>query len=429
MARDEDDDDGLPPIGEGTEGHLEDAKKGKSRCFLLICKGTKVKYLKVKKKAIKKSEIAEAKKQGYKGDPYIGVLTGKGMELVFNLAIADGYDSEPVKDKALKDFLEEKAGFKCKPTFAILAKLPELPFDEEDLSHPLVARFIALSEQASLVLDKYPDAETELANTTAEIRGQLQDGEFDIAEPRVNALEARLKEFLSGVAASATPATGSSTVSQSPVPQTTAPNENDALRAKLQDALNKLVPQLKQAIEKFPDRKVELLGPVAQIKKQLEDGDLVNARAGLLSVGQMLKSLAPGGGGVSIMKLGKARVEWLTTRDQAVSDLSRLKTIIANEFADDAEQAGALSSALQILDELIATVENDLHEQLDAILNSPSNDRSPLVIIAKSTIAALVDTLDNNEVMQEIDGNEFDPAMKVVGPLKAKLQEVSAALG
>ncbi len=193
--------------------------------------------------------------------------------------------------------------------------------------------------------------------------------------------------------------------------------------------MNKLVPQLKQAIEKFPDRKVELLGPVAQIKKQLEDGDLVNARAGLLSVGQMLKSLAPGGGGVSIMKLGKARVEWLTTRDQAVSDLSRLKTIIANEFADDAEQAGALSSALQILDELIATVENDLHEQLDAILNSPSNDRSPLVIIAKSTIAALVDTLDNNEVMQEIDGNEFDPAMKVVGPLKAKLQEVSAALG
>ncbi len=66
MARDADTDDSLPPLGEGTEKVLEEAKKGKPRSFLLICKGSSVKYIIVKKKAIKRSEIAEAKKQATK---------------------------------------------------------------------------------------------------------------------------------------------------------------------------------------------------------------------------------------------------------------------------------------------------------------------------------------------------------------------------
>lgn len=198
MARDDDDDDGLPPIGEGTVDSLGEVKKGKSRCFLLICKGAKVKYLKVKKKSVKKNEIAEAKKLGYKGDAYIGIITGKGMDLVFNLAISDGYESEPVKDKALKDFLEEHANFKCKPSFAIVATPPEVPFDDEDLRNPLIARFLALGDQISQVLDSNPGAEAELKKTTSEIRVLLQDGEFDTAEPRVGSLEKRLQELLGG---------------------------------------------------------------------------------------------------------------------------------------------------------------------------------------------------------------------------------------
>ncbi len=94
---------------------LEEAKKGKPRSFLLICKGSSVKYIIVKKKAIKRSEIAEAKKLGYKGEAYIGVITGQGMDLVFNLSIEDGYESEPCKERSLKDFLDEHADFKSKP--------------------------------------------------------------------------------------------------------------------------------------------------------------------------------------------------------------------------------------------------------------------------------------------------------------------------
>ena len=303
MARDDDDDDSLPPLGESTDKFLDQAKKGQSRNFLLVCKGNKVKYLAVRKKPIKKNELNEAKKSGYKGEGYFGVITGKGMELVFNLSTADGYTAEPVKDKILKDFLEEKADFKCKPTIAIVATLPDIPFDDEDLKNPLVARFLALDEQITQVLDMNPNAESELKQTTSEIRGLLQDADFNSAEPRISALETRLQELLNGAAANSpapnAPNTPAPTATTQPVPptapnspapaSTTPPVDNDALKLKLQEALNKLVPQLKQAVVTYPEKKVELLTPVAQIKTQMDSGDLQEAKKGILAVGQLLK--------------------------------------------------------------------------------------------------------------------------------------------
>ena len=303
MARDDDDDDSLPPLGENTDRFLEQAKKGQARNFLLVCKGNKVTYLAVRKKPIKKNELIEAKKAGYKGDGYFGVITGKGMELVFNLSMADGYTSEPVKDKILKDFLEEKAEFKCKPTIAIVAELPAIPFDEDDLKNPLVARFLALDVKISDVLDANPSAESELAKTTTTIRLLLQDAEFGTAEPLVGALEARLQELLGGAPAVASPATNvpqpqtSTSQAAQPASPTTATTtatptvDSEALKLKLQEALNKLVQQLKQAVVTYPEKKVELLTPVAQIKKQMDSGDLQEAKKGILAVGQLLKSV------------------------------------------------------------------------------------------------------------------------------------------
>ncbi len=512
MAKDDDDDDSLPPLGENCDKFLDQAKKGQPRSFLLVCKGNKVKYLAVKKKPVKKAELAEAKKSGYKGDAYFGVITGKGMDLVFNLSMEDGYTAEPCKDKSLKDFLEEHADFKCKPTFAIVATAPAIPFDEDDLKNPLIARFLKMDEQISAVLDAGPDAEAELTKTVSEIRLLLQDGSFNDAETKINALEARLTALLNGEPTGQTQAPASPSAIQPPAPPPLPdqPVNNDELKAKLQAAFDKLVPQIKQAVATYPDRKVELLTPVALIKKQMDSGELQNAKAGILSLGQLLKSLAPsepvqqvnpqraeyqkkladlqplyqqalqnnlGDTGkfrsvmayareqaeagvyenaikaidrlalavqqatgslgnpqatdpaVSIMKLGKARVEWLTTRNKAVSDLAGLKAIIAEEFRDDGEQASALAEAMKTFDQIIATVENNLHEQLDAILNAEVNARVPLVKTAKATIAELVNKLTTDEVIMEIDGNEFDPTTNVVAPLNSKLQEISAALG
>jgi hypothetical protein len=83
MAKDDENEDSLPPLGDKTEAALEDAKKGKSRNFLLICKGGKVKYLVAQKKPIKPVALVEAKKLGYKGEPYFGLITKQGAEFCF----------------------------------------------------------------------------------------------------------------------------------------------------------------------------------------------------------------------------------------------------------------------------------------------------------------------------------------------------------
>ena len=408
MARDEDDDDGLPPLGENTEKFLEQAKKGQARNFLLVCKGNKVKYLAVRKKPVKKNELNEAKKSGYKGEGYFGVITGKGMELVFNLSMADGYTSEPVKDKILKDFLEEKADFKCKPTIAIVATLPDIPFDDEDLKNPLVARFLGLDVLITQVLDVNPAAEAELGKTTSGIRLLLQDGEFQTAEPSINTLETRLQELLNGAPPNipVPPSPLGPTSTSQPIPpappvppNTPAPTapaptvDNDALKLKLQEALNKLVPQLKQAVVTYPDRKVELLTPVAQIKKQMDSGDLQEAKKGIIAVGQLLKSVMAQSGSLEQTKTDdplRAEYErklailqpmYDRALQEQLGDTSKFRTVMT--YASEQSEAGVFGNAIKALDRLNQAIENAIaagKKETDVIPENIVKDRQKFLL-------------------------------------------------
>ena len=171
---------------------------------------------------------------------------------------------------------------------------------------------------------------------------------------------------------------------------------------------------------------------MANVKK-LVPQDVAAAQASYNALVKLLAGVAGGAteakSNFSTVKLGKARLEWLPLRDTAAGDIKKLKAAIASEFADDAEQAGPLAKALKKLDSLIAEVNNNLHEQLDAILNADAAGRAVLVAGAKATIARLTKVLDTDEVMVEIDDNEVVPGMAVVAPVRAKLQQISAALG
>ncbi len=296
MARDEDDDEGLPPLGESTGKYLDQAKKGQARNFLLVCKGTKVKYLAVRKKPIKKIELSDARKAGYKGEGYFGVITGKGMELVFNLSIADGYTSEPVKDKILKEFLEEKADFKCKPTFAIVATLPEIPFDDEDLDNPLIAQFLALNVPITQVLDIHPTAEGKLKQTTTEIRLLLQEGDFSVAEPRIVALETRLQAVLQGAPAdvvpTAPPRPPEFSDSKQPSASSTTPAQDPM--ADLIAAMKKLGPLISDTIKSQAASEAELLSLVREFQGSVRRKDTESARIQLRQLGTLLKELRGG---------------------------------------------------------------------------------------------------------------------------------------
>ncbi len=176
------------------------------------------------------------------------------MDLIFNLPKSE-YDSEPVKDKAVRDFLEEHAAFKAKPTIQLVDSLPAIPFDEEDLKHPLVAKFMKLEPAINRVLDLRPDAKADWQNRDVEIRQLLLDAAFDMAGPKIDELIAWLKELAQG--SSETSNTASTSV---------PPDTNGG--ANLLEALNKLAPQLKRAAEAHPARKVELLGPSSRSKNK-----------------------------------------------------------------------------------------------------------------------------------------------------------------
>jgi hypothetical protein len=110
---------------------LEDVKKGKPRRFILLCKGSAIQRLVVFKKGSAESILQRTKKDGFKGQSYIGVVEGKGQDITFKLCSSDGYDSEPGKTAFLKAFLSE-AGFACKPQYEIVPELPKVADEDDD---------------------------------------------------------------------------------------------------------------------------------------------------------------------------------------------------------------------------------------------------------------------------------------------------------
>jgi len=137
----------------------------------------------------------------------------------------------------------------------------------------------------------------------------------------------------------------------------------------------------------------------------------------------------PSSGAVSIMKLGKARVEWIGIRAQAAADLARLTEAISAEFADDAEQAPQLAAAVKQLRERIDRLDPTLEEQLDQVLQAPDAARPPLVQAARKTLGDFTRFIATDPIMTKLDGNEVLPDMMVVASLRMALINIAAALG
>lgn len=223
-----------------------------------------------------------------------------------------------------------------------------------------------------------------------------------------------------------------------PTSETPSPSSLDA--GQLLAAMNKLTPQITAAAAAHPDRKKELVTAVAAFQQQHKSGQLEQAQDTLTKLAELLKSLgSPSGGSgasptggsgkVSLVKLGKARLEWITVRDAALADLRALQATIAAEFKSDAEQLQALKAALTKLNEGVRELEAKLPDELDLVLNAEEANRPPLIAAARKTIDRLTNYLNTDPIMAELDDNEVIPGMKVVAPVRAKINEISAALG
>ena len=143
-----------------------------------------------------------------------------------------------------------------------------------------------------------------------------------------------------------------------------------------------------------------------------------------------VKSGADGtAGAVSVMRLGKARVEWIGVRRTAVTEIGRLREAIKNEFENDAEQAAQLAAALAKLGQRIDKLDPTLEQQLDVVLNAAEAARPAPVAVARRTLQDFITYLQTDEVLVEVDGNEVLPDIAVVGNMRAALGNIAAALG
>jgi hypothetical protein len=347
---------------------IKQAKKS-PRNFALIVKGASPVKLLVKKKKFRDAELMKAKTEAKGNDIITGVLVASGSDFAFHVVAT----AEPsVKTMKIKELISEQAEVTAKPRWELVKELPEVSDDDDtdnndsDKNQPA-----ASSSQASEVPNAPP-----------------------------------------------------------PPPAPPAANANQLLAA-----MNKLSPQVQAAAKSYPDRKNDLVQLVAAFQQQAKGEQLDQARETLAQLVALLKTLPPVAppanptGKVSLVKLGKARLEWVGVRDAALADLRKLQNAISEEFADDAEQAQPLKNALATLGQGIAELEATLPEQLDEVLNADESNRPPLVAAARQTLTRLTSYMNTDPIMSEIDSNEVVPDMRVIAPVLAKLAEISAALG
>ena len=122
----------IPCIDADTIRLLGQAKKGKARKFAMISRGVNIKRLIVFRKGAFKTQCQAIKKEGHKGEPSWGVVSGDGQDLTFYLSMEDGFDAPPMRDQLLKKFVVEEAQLKVNAAFKIVAELPAVSETDDD---------------------------------------------------------------------------------------------------------------------------------------------------------------------------------------------------------------------------------------------------------------------------------------------------------
>jgi hypothetical protein len=250
------------------------------------------------------------------------------------------------------------------------------------------------------------------------VNGLIKKKDFAKAKTALDELEA-LVASSTAASAAAPPAAAADAPSAAP------PAGDAALAAAWERRVIELEPKINEAQKKRAGeakwqslfRKAQDLG---------SDGEFAQAMTILDQLDGLLKA-APSGG-VSVMKLGKARIEWKDVRSKAIQDLERFKQILRDEYGSEPKQQAALAAAVKRLDATTGTLDEELGEKLDQVLNADTTQRPQKVTAAKSVLARFVQFIESDDLMSVIDGNEYAPDMKVAEPLRGKLKEIEAVL-
>ena len=134
------------------------------------------------------------------------------------------------------------------------------------------------------------------------------------------------------------------------------------------------------------------------------------------------------GGGLSLVRLGKARLEWIAARNHALREFARLKSILEAEYQGVEDEAAALKNAQDRLDAMMQKMDEALELHLDRVLNAEATARPPLIEQARAALVRMAEVIQNDPLLALIDGNEYAPDMAVAEPMRARLADISAAM-
>ncbi len=130
--------------------------------------------------------------------------------------------------------------------------------------------------------------------------------------------------------------------------------------------------------------------------------------------------------GLSLARLGKARLEWRDMLADARGQIGTLKRVIVADF--EGEDEAAVPEALDALDRSIAALDDRLGDDLDAVLNADAERRAELIEKARATATGFASFLIDDTVMSLLDGNDLLPQTAVCRPLRRKLADIQSAL-
>jgi len=132
----------------------------------------------------------------------------------------------------------------------------------------------------------------------------------------------------------------------------------------------------------------------------------------------------------SIVKLGRARIEWGSVRQQAVGGIGQLRALIAEKFQNAPGQEKQLAQALATLDQKISQLGPTLDDQVDSLLNAQTpEERKKLAEVARGTLKGFISSVDSDPIIGALDGNEIMPSLAVIAPMRKTLAEIASALG
>lgn len=398
------------PVDADTKKFLEEVKKGKPRRFAMVCKGTNILSLVVYKKGSLEKYRKQAKEAG-NGQFYFGVVTGKGMDITFNLASSDGFDSAPGRDTVLREFLKTEADLKCQPGYAIVNQLPDVPDEDEGAaaapsvsSQPSASAAPSVSSETSSsadelalklteslkkikpliedVIARVPDSKPIFQNKLTEVVSQIKQKELDSAKANLAEL-ARLVKTYSVERPANQAATG------------------DDEASKFQALSQSLAPQLQDAIRMDATRGAKLSAIWELANQQFVSGNAASAWNALEKLGSTLATILSQRGSPSTTDSGSD----VNTNDE--STMGVVPWSLAPNFEDLWQQAKsrwediteAINGQLERLrSSLLASNDADLKSIAEFGLNAiTANHRVPL-----------------QAAMMDIDRNQGDAKIKAI---------------